>query len=185
MQIILARHCQTDWNKEGRVQGQTDIPLNETGRREARELADKLLPFSINHIISSDLIRAQETANIIGNIHQITPRVDPRLRETSYGELEGLSFEEFRQRCGSQDANPYPCDFRPFGGEHSDTVLRRQVELLNEFDFSRDDSTLLVSHGHVFRILLASLEKNQKIIQGSYVVIDHQELNPVFQKFLS
>lgn len=63
--IYLVRHGQTDWNIEHRIQGQTDVPLNATGRAQAVELSEKLSNFNIQKIISSDLSRAKETAEII------------------------------------------------------------------------------------------------------------------------
>lgn len=103
--LILVRHGETDWNKQLRVQGSTDIPLNDTGRAQAREAAlalrEELPPEAPVVVAASDLSRAKETASFIaaelGTDH---PREYPQLRERSYGDAEGLNAAEFRARWG-------------------------------------------------------------------------------------
>ena len=94
--LLLARHGETDWNREGRWQGGSDTSLNERGREQARELAQQL--DSVDAIYSSDLARAAETAAIIAGTLGVEVRVDPRLRERSFGDWEGLNAEEIEQR---------------------------------------------------------------------------------------
>lgn len=103
--LTLIRHGETDWNRDRRIQGATDIALNETGRAQARATAvllrDRLdlgLPVSI---VSSDLARAHETAEIIATeLGLAAPRTYRGLRERSYGEAEGIGVDEFRARWG-------------------------------------------------------------------------------------
>lgn len=123
--LILIRHGETDWNRDRRIQGATDIPLNDNGRAQARAAAallrDRLdlgLPVSI---VSSDLARARETAEIIATELGIAaPRTYRGLRERSYGEAEGIGIEEFRERWGDwytaevAGAEPWP-DLRARG----------------------------------------------------------------------
>jgi broad specificity phosphatase PhoE len=92
--LLLVRHGETDWNAEGRLQGHTDRPLNETGRRQARELADRLAEERIDVIYASDLSRAKETAEIVGERLGLTVVVDPALREKNWGNWEGLTGDE-------------------------------------------------------------------------------------------
>jgi broad specificity phosphatase PhoE len=92
--LLLVRHGETDWNAEGRLQGHTDRPLNEYGRRQARELADRLALEEIAAIYASDLARAQETAEIVGTRLGLPVVVDPDLREKNWGSWEGLTSEE-------------------------------------------------------------------------------------------
>ena len=104
MQIGLVRHGLTDWNALGKIQGQTDIPLNEEGRRQARLLGDRLLqePYRWDFAVSSGLSRAEETVKIISsmlNIPLMPP--DDRLRERKYGQVEGLTAEERESRFGA------------------------------------------------------------------------------------
>lgn len=103
--LTLIRHGETDWNRDRRIQGSTDIPLNDTGRAQARAAAEalrgRLVPGLRVTIAASDLSRARETAEIIAaELEFAVPRIYPGLRERSYGEAEGLDVDEFRQRFG-------------------------------------------------------------------------------------
>ena len=97
--IIAVRHGETDWNAGGRIQGLTDIPLNDKGRwqaqRAAQQLADSREPISA--IYSSDLARAHETASTIAQAYGIPVQTDTRLRERSFGDFEGSTFTELEQ----------------------------------------------------------------------------------------
>ena len=92
--LLLVRHGETDWNAEGRVQGHTDRPLNDFGRRQAKELADRLAGEGADAIYTSDLVRAKETAEIVGERLGLTVVVDPGLREKDWGTWEGLTGDE-------------------------------------------------------------------------------------------
>ena len=90
--LLLVRHGETDWNRDGRWQGQSDTPLNELGRRQARELAEQL--DGVDVVYSSDLARARETAEILAERAGVEVRLDPRLRERGFGAWEGLTLAE-------------------------------------------------------------------------------------------
>jgi broad specificity phosphatase PhoE len=92
--IWLARHGETDANAEGRVQGSLDPPLNDRGREQARELAEQVKPLGINALYTSQLERARETAEIVGEALGLEPRVDPRFAESFRGEWEGRLIAE-------------------------------------------------------------------------------------------
>lgn len=97
-EIYLIRHGETDWNKERRFQGQTDIPLNDNGRRQAKSLRESLkgkLPF--DRIICSDLCRARETAEIINEGSQSPIIIDPAFRELCFGKWEGMVFPDIKK----------------------------------------------------------------------------------------
>jgi probable phosphoglycerate mutase len=93
-QIGFIRHGITDWNVQRRAQGQTDIPLNDTGRGQAHALANRLKSEEWDIIYSSDLSRAKETADIIADALGLTVLTDQRLREMYCGEIEGTSIED-------------------------------------------------------------------------------------------
>jgi len=93
-ELLLVRHGETDWNAEGKLQGHTDRPLNDYGRRQAQALADKLAGESIDAVYASDLSRARETAEILGEKLGLAVVVDPDLREKNWGNWEGLTSEE-------------------------------------------------------------------------------------------
>jgi len=92
--LLLVRHGETDWNAAGRLQGHTDRPLNDYGRRQAKELADRLAGEGADAIYASDLVRAKETAEIVGERLGLTVVVDPDLREKDWGTWEGLTGDE-------------------------------------------------------------------------------------------
>ena len=94
--LWLVRHGETDWNDAGRIQGHTDIPLNETGRRQARNVARRLASQSFAAVYASDLSRARETAEIIAAEHCLPVQTDARLRERCHGQLEGYFYQDVR-----------------------------------------------------------------------------------------
>src|SRR5919206_4482332 len=92
--LLLVRHGETDWNAEGRLQGHTDRPLNDVGRRQARELAERLAGEGADAIYASDLARAKETAEIVGARLGLPVVIDADLREKNWGTWEGLTGDE-------------------------------------------------------------------------------------------
>jgi probable phosphoglycerate mutase len=92
--LLLVRHGETDWNAEGRLQGHTDRPLNAYGRRQAAELAERLAAEEVDAVYASDLARARETAEIVGERLGLPVALDPDLREKDWGTWEGLTPDE-------------------------------------------------------------------------------------------
>jgi broad specificity phosphatase PhoE len=92
--FLLVRHGETDWNAAGRLQGHTDRPLNEHGRRQANELAEQLAGEGADAIYASDLSRAKETAEIVGARLGLPVVIDADLREKNWGNWEGLTGDE-------------------------------------------------------------------------------------------
>ena len=96
--IFVARHGETEWNRIGRWQGVTDVPLSDVGRAQARELGRRLAGRGIGRLYTSHLSRARETAEIVAvSLELAVPALDPRLRERGYGRFEGLTGDE----CGA------------------------------------------------------------------------------------
>jgi probable phosphoglycerate mutase len=93
-ELILVRHGETDWNAVGRLQGHTDRPLSDYGRKQARRLAEELEGERFEAIYASDLARARETAEIIGAQLGLPIILDPDLREKDWGNWEGLTSTE-------------------------------------------------------------------------------------------
>ena len=98
MELLLVRHGETDWNRDRRFQGHADPPLNETGRAQARALADELAGEVIDAVYTSDLARARETAEILAA--RLGAEVVPlrELREIDVGEWQGLTWTEIEER---------------------------------------------------------------------------------------
>ncbi|MFQ6688294.1 histidine phosphatase family protein, partial [Bordetella pertussis] len=102
-EIWFIRHGETDWNRQRRLQGWQDIPLNESGREQARLLAERLRDTASEHpfaaLYSSDLKRAHDTAASLSAALQLRVRTEPGIRERGFGVLEGLEMENLEQQA--------------------------------------------------------------------------------------
>ena len=98
--LFLFRHGETDWNREGRLQGHTDTSLNETGLAQAQALVERLRPHRLDAVISSDLARAWTTGRIVAEGLGIPLIGEPGLREARIGDAEGLFWPEVKSRFG-------------------------------------------------------------------------------------
>jgi len=96
--ILLARHGETDWNRDGRFQGWADPPLNELGREQAQSLADRLRETPFDAVYTSDLRRARETAEIVAAPHGVPVASDTALREIDVGSWSGLTRAQIEER---------------------------------------------------------------------------------------
>ena len=146
----LVRHGQTDWNLRGIYQGQSDIPLNDTGIAQARELAASLNEVRFAAIYSSDLVRAYHTASIIAEVLGLPVQTDPRLREINQGVWEGQTIEAVREKYRPDfSRNPkYISTPRAEGAESLEQVIRRMVAAANEYHAIHNGGRLLIStHG--------------------------------------
>jgi alpha-ribazole phosphatase len=156
--LWLIRHGQTEWNAEGRYTGQSDIPLNEHGRAQAQALAEKLQACPPEVIVSSDLQRARETAEVIATACQLPLYTDPRLREINQGVWEGLFFPEiqsrFAQEFAARQANPLEVS-APGGetvGEVQKRVLTAVAQIVQQYHGRR---VAIVAHGLVLALIKA------------------------------
>jgi probable phosphoglycerate mutase len=159
--LLLARHGETDDNREPiRAQGFRDTPLNDTGRRQAAELADRLSSENLSSLWASDLSRARETAAIVAARISLTPRLDARLREASRGRWEGRRFidiarEEPEAYAGWRRAGS---EFRFPGGESLREQQDRVLAALRDIRRTRELPALVVCHGGSIRVALCSLD---------------------------
>ena len=154
MRLFLARHGQTSWNALGRAQGHTDIPLDPTGRAQAAALARGLADAGIERVISSDLLRARETAEALG----LPVETRPELRERSFGEWEGRNYVEVMEglEALAEAVGATRLHVRPPGGESFDDVWRRLDPIVAELK-TAEENTLVVLHGAAKAVLLARL----------------------------
>lgn len=158
--LLVARHGETDWNVANRWQGQSDTPLNENGRAQAHALANRLRGHVVGSIVSSDLSRARETAEIVAATLGIRGiRLDVGLRERSFGCFEGLTADE----CQAQHAEEWRAwreDHKiPPGGESSEALLARASSAFERAarETARDDLPgLVVTHGGVMRAIVSA-----------------------------
>ncbi|XP_048128350.1 phosphoglycerate mutase-like protein 4 isoform X2 [Rhodamnia argentea] len=155
-EIVVVRHGQTDWNFEHRIQGHSNVQLNEVGRQQTNAVANRLSKEGeISAIYSSDLKRAIETAEAIATACGVAQVIkEPDLREQNTGKLQGLSV--------SEAANVYPQIFKDFrsrrwdleipGGETKDQVYQRCTTCLQNIGLKhKGERVIVVTHGTVFR----------------------------------
>ena len=154
--VVLLRHGVTDWNDDGRFQGQTDVPLNDTGRAQAAAAAEVLSGFGVSRIFASDLGRAAETARIVAARCALPVVTDPRLQEVNVGSWTGRSIEEI----GAAVPDFWPAlregrDFRrsPEGETATEAGQRVALALLDHAEAAADGEVLLaVGHGLSLRV---------------------------------
>jgi broad specificity phosphatase PhoE len=170
--LLLVRHGETDWNRDGRWQGHSDTHLNELGRQQAERLAEELDGADV--VYSSDLIRARETAEILARRLGADVRLDERLRERGFGAWEGKTRAEIEAEFadaharwvagegpGADDAEPFE-DFAVRVRGFLDDVLARHP----------DETVLIVSHGGSIRVIHA-------LASGLDYVRDHRSIPAV------
>jgi broad specificity phosphatase PhoE len=142
--LLLVRHGETDWNASGRLQGHTDQPLNDYGRRQAAKLAAQLETGDVAAIYASDLSRAKETAEILGARLGLPVVLDPDLRERNWGSWEGLT--------------PTERDAVTFEGEapeqHRDRMLQAVHRIAERHPGER---VVVVTHGGSMRRIQAAV----------------------------
>ena len=150
--ILMIRHASTSWNKDGKIQGLSDVPLDSLSRRDVKTWQ---LPinFQSKHWISSPLIRAFETAILMGG----NPTIDNRLIEMDWGDWEGCSIKDLRCSYGKlmEENESRGLDFRPPRGESPRDLQQRLFPLLIELAKKSQD-TVLVTHKGVIRVAIAA-----------------------------
>jgi glucosyl-3-phosphoglycerate phosphatase len=161
IRVVLWRHGQTDWNVENRFQGHSDIPLNKVGHYQASEAAKVLAALRPDRIISSDLIRAQETAAPLAGLTDIKVEINPNLRETDGGLWEGKLASENRATHGELFANWYEGGDEPAGvtGERRSDVAKRAVAVIEKETTNFSGTIVFVTHGGTVRSVLGSILK--------------------------
>lgn len=162
--IFLFRHGETDFNREHRFQGHLDIPLNDEGRAQAARLKPTLRRLGLEEILSSDLCRAHETAQIASSDLKLPIISTPGLREAYLGDAQGLTAEELELKFGealvSRWKSPYrsDADVSYPGGETGREVLERVLKTLTDhLGVTRASRIGIATHGGVIRRVVRSL----------------------------
>lgn len=148
--LILVRHGETQWNRDSRCQGHSDVELSELGRQQAERLRERLARVKLDAIYSSDLERAWETAATIARGRSPTPTAHRQLREASLGEWEGLDYTEIIGRYPElwRQRRDDPAGVAPPGGETRAQLLARVRPFVEAIAQQHSEGTvLIVSHG--------------------------------------
>ena len=160
MKLYLTRHGETDWNIQNRIQGQTDTFLNEKGKEQAKELANRLKDkYEIRTIYTSRQRRAQETAAVVGEAIHVTPIVRDGLEEISFGRWEGYTWRQVREQ--------FPKEYQawyenrryqiPPDGESYQQLLDRLIPALAGIFAEHEENVLAVAHSAVIMTLMSDI----------------------------
>jgi len=156
--VLFIRHGVTDWNVAGRWQGHTDIPLNDDGHVQACKLAQRLADWPIKAIYTSDLRRAQETANVLAKKLNLTPVIDDNFRERNGGVFQGLTIEQLNNRHGDAWHQVRHDGSAPPNGESMLEVGIRAYSSFEKISSGHLGETVaIVSHGGTLNILISHL----------------------------
>ena len=154
--LLLIRHGETDWNRSGQVMGNQPIPLNQTGEQQARACADMLAHTPIAGICTSPVLRAVQTAEMVGHMHSVPLHQAPGLSEIGVGDWINRYWKDFAEDPAKRDWYTHPDQTRPSGGETLREVQQRAVEAVEQVLVAAHEAPyVFVSHGDVIRALLA------------------------------
>jgi len=154
--FYFLRHGETEWNAGGRWCGRTDVPLSDVGRRQAESLARRMKTISVEALYSSPLVRALETARMVGQAIGLEPWVDQRLVELNYGAWEGRPFEEVKRTMPAvyQAWDADPAHVAPPEGETGLQLIERVTPFLAELAQKyQHGNVVVVCHRTVCRLL--------------------------------
>ena len=193
--IILLRHLESQWNKENRFTGWTDVPLSEEGIKSAKETAGKIAGFEINKIYTSPLIRNKETVSLIlENLgkENLPMVIDKALDERNYGKLQGLNKDEVKKQYGEEKVRLWrrSWDVAPPGGESLKDVYKRTIPFYQEHiekDLKEGKNVLIVASHNSLRAIIKYVEKisdqdiiNREVPYGG--LLEYEFVNGVYKK---
>ena len=179
--VVLVRHGETEWSLSGRHTSVTDIPLTQVGERRASALEPSLQKWNFGLVLCSPRLRAKQTCDLLGWGKNSVETKD--LVEWNYGEFEGLTTPQIRERIPGWTVFTHPCP----NGETADQVAARVDRVISHVrEFAED--TLLVGHAHCLRVLAArwlGLDANSarffNLETGTWSVLSYEHENPVIQ----
>ena len=158
--FICLRHGATDWNRQGLFQGRTDNPLNDDGIAQAHAAAEKLRAIELGHVVSSPLLRAVQTAEIIANMASRSVTLDQGLIELDFGSFEGKPVRELMIQHGKNNAHGLvdmlPADSEPW----ADVASRAMRSISQWLDRHPEDEILFVCHDAVMQSMAQRLTGN-------------------------
>ncbi len=170
--LFLVRHGETVWNSERRYIGRTDLPLSEEGIKQARSLANRFSKEKVEAIFTSPLKRAIQTAEIISKETGLKTVVFPELIEVDFGDWEGLTYEEIKQKFGDLIDNWL---FRPSkveipSGEKWESVTKRVKSFFDEMSKRSEETALVITHGGVIKTIISLILNHERIPFASFLI---------------
>lgn len=160
MRLILVRHGQTEWNAGGRYQGQSNVALSDTGRKQARFLAERFPVRQLDAIYTSDLDRAKETAECVGKRLGLTVCPEKAFRELSFGDWEGLTYQEISSRWPEEAEKLFTAPDElviPHGETFRDLQKRALDKIYSLYEKHIDQTVAVFAHGAINKTILAGL----------------------------
>lgn len=160
MRLILVRHGQTEWNADGRYQGQSNVALSDMGRKQAELLADRFPVKTLDAIYSSDLDRARETAECVGKKLGVSVRPEKAFRELSFGDWEGLNYQEISSRWPEEAGKLFtaPDELAIPHGETFQELQKRALDKIKSiYNVNIDKTVAVFAHGAINKTILAGL----------------------------
>lgn len=165
--LILLRHLQSQWNKENRFTGWTDVPLSKEGVESAKDVAEKLAGFKIDKVYTSPLIRNKESVLLVlKNLGKkdLPIIIDKALDERNYGKLQGMNKDEVKKKYGEEQVRLWrrSWDVAPPEGESLKDVYERVVPFYQEYienDLKEGKNVLIVASHNSLRALVKYIEK--------------------------
>lgn len=195
MKLLITRHGETEWNAIQRYQGQSDIPLNQAGIRQAEQIAKRLSKEKIGIIYTSDLSRAVDTAEAIIKFQDPAALLvkDPRWRELSFGSWEGLDHAQINADYHAEVTNWYAdqLNVSPPNGETLLQLAARVASALEELKIKyKDETVLIVSHSGAIQTLLClvlgvdlSRYWQFRVLQASLTIVSFHENDAILNLF--
>jgi len=159
--IYIARHGETEWNRDGKLQGWKDAPLTEKGKKQAEALRERLEEVEFDAVYCSPLGRTLKTAEIALDGKDISVMKDERLKEINMGKWEGTKGEEIKKRFPELyfDFWERPHAYNPISGESFHDLKERVVSFIEEvLEKHGDENILIVSHGCASKVMMSYFE---------------------------
>lgn len=185
MNLYLIRHGQTDWNIEGKIQGSTDIPLNEAGICQANDLEQGMKNRPVVQIFSSTLKRAAETAAAIGRTQQVPVELMEGLEEVGFGKWEGLTWKEIQQEYPEEHKrwSLNPVAIAPPGGELQDHIRARCSNVIERIMKQAKGDIAVVSHGATLAYIMEYLMRDHPLEED--IIVNNASITTIHYSLLT
>ena len=156
-EILIVRHGETEWNRVERFRGRVDVPLNETGIKQAEAVARYLKPVAVEVVLCSPVPRARQTAEIIARAHNLSATPAEGLTDLDFGDWQGKSIDDVRNTAVFRDWTEHPESVQLPGGESLSSARQRAVAVVTEAVRRYKGCVVLVTHRVIVKVLVCAL----------------------------